>query len=83
MVEARIQEVGEEVEFIGRHTKAYPGGTPLEGEKGVVVKIEDRGEVGGYSHIGVWVETNLREEGKRLVVAASPLELAGMRIESV
>jgi hypothetical protein len=74
MVEARIPEIGEQVEF-GKYATSY------KGEQGEVVEIEDHGEVGGYRHVDVWVKTNIYEDGKRVLVACSPVELAGMVVE--
>lgn len=56
MVKARIPEVGERVEFVGRSASALPSGIRLEGEAGTVVEVEDHGDTGdGYAWIDVWV----------------------------
>jgi hypothetical protein len=83
MVQARIPEVGERVKFRERKLAcALPGNVDLSGEPGEVVEIEDHGTTSdGYSHVDVWVRTNLWEDGKRLVVACTPPELEGMVIE--
>lgn len=72
MTEARIPRVGEEVEFIGRNNTL-----------GTVTEIENHGKNGGYDWVDVWVKTDDDQvQGKRIVVAVSPLELRGMRTET-
>jgi hypothetical protein len=85
MTTARIPELGERVQM-GKFATAF------RGVWGQVIKVDDnppkvpilgkqrgliRGAAGGVNHTEIYILTNLTNQGKRVVIKASPYELDG------
>lgn len=83
MVNARIPEIGEEVTF-DEYAQALPGNIPLAGMKGTVHEIEPHTTASdGFAYVDVWVSLEWTEDDnvRQMLVACSPLELVGMRLD--